>query len=208
MYFKNIPARQLDLIERAIVSILLGTLIFRIVPEDPFSPDALPAIILILMECAVVAMLVFRRNTEHISTNPRDWVLGFTGTTLPLLAGAGSGNPLVPMDICSIIMISGLFVNFGAKMSLRRSFGVVAANRGVKAGGAYRFIRHPMYAGYSLTHIGYILAGPTIWNVSIYALTLACQIYRINAEERILIQDDAYKALTQRVRYRLVPGIY
>ncbi len=34
------------------------------------------------------------------------------------------------------------------KVLLGLSFGVVAANRGVKIGGPYSFIRHPMYAGY------------------------------------------------------------
>ena len=91
---------------------------------------------------------------------------------------------------------------------MRRSFGVVAANRGVKASGPYAFVRHPMYAGYALTHIGFLLAGPALWNLAIYGATLAIAVRRILAEERVLMADPAYRALAEKTRYRLLPFIF
>ena len=105
-------------------------------------------------------------------------------------------------------MLFGVFLNLSAKLTLRRSFGVVAANRGVKIGGPYRLIRHPMYAGYTLTQLGFLLSGPTLWNLGLYGLALSLQIARILAEERILSNDPAYAEMSGRVRYRLVPYVF
>jgi protein-S-isoprenylcysteine O-methyltransferase Ste14 len=105
-------------------------------------------------------------------------------------------------------MISGFVLQLSAKLTLRRSFGVVAANRGVKASGPYRLIRHPMYAGYALTHVGFLLAGPTLWNLAIYGTTLTIAVRRIIAEERVLRLDPVYQSLTTRVRYRLLPFVF
>ena len=95
-----------------------------------------------------------------------------------------------------------------AQLSLSRSFGVVAANRGVRTGGVYGLVRHPMYLGYFLTHLGFLLTNPALWNVAVYAVWTACQLYRVRAEERVLSGDTAYVAFTRRVRYRLVPFVY
>ena len=105
-------------------------------------------------------------------------------------------------------MLIGIGINIWAKLSLRRSFGVVAANRGVKTRGPYSFIRHPMYFGYVVTQLGFILYNPTGWNLAIYATALALQILRVSAEEAILFQDIKYRTYAGHVRYRLLPGIF
>lgn len=105
-------------------------------------------------------------------------------------------------------MTVGLVVSVAAKLTLRRSFGLVAANRGVIVSGPYRLVRHPMYAGYLMIHVGYLLSGPNAWNVFIYALTTGLQIVRILAEERVLKADPLYQQLCLKVRYRLVPLVF
>lgn len=105
-------------------------------------------------------------------------------------------------------MVTGFVLQLSAKLTLRRSFGVVAANRGIKASGPYRFVRHPMYAGYTLTQIGFLLSGPALWNFAIYGLTLFIACRRIIAEERVLGEDEAYKSLVEKVPYRLLPGVF
>jgi protein-S-isoprenylcysteine O-methyltransferase Ste14 len=127
---------------------------------------------------------------------------------LPLLAVAPQGASLLPLVACEAVMVAGFALQFSAKLTLRRSFGVVAANRGVKASGPYRLIRHPMYAGYALTHVGFLLSGPALWNVAVYGATLAIAVRRILAEERVLREDEAYRALAAKVRYRLLPGLF
>jgi protein-S-isoprenylcysteine O-methyltransferase Ste14 len=102
----------------------------------------------------------------------------------------------------------GLCLQTSAKLILWKSFGIVAANRGVKVAGPYRFIRHPIYAGYVLTHIGFLLGFPSLRNAILYLVALMIQSARLMREERILLQDPAYRAYAARTRYRLLPGLY
>jgi len=101
-----------------------------------------------------------------------------------------------------------MFLQISAKVILGLGFGIIAANRGVKSLGPYRFVRHPMYAGYTLTHIGLLLAMPSLTNAALYSLALGLQISRIYREERILRLDPIYREFASRVRYRLVPYVF
>ncbi len=91
-----------------------------------------------------------------------------------------------------------------AVISLGRSFGIVAANRGVRTTGFYRFVRHPLYGSYLVGYLGFLLGNLSIWNVSLIVLTVLCQYARARAEERVLLQDPAYQAYAQQVRYRFI----
>ena len=48
----------------------------------------------------------------------------------------------------------GLVLVVVGKMALGRSFGIVPANRGVVVRGPYTLVRHPIYTGYLITHVG------------------------------------------------------
>ena len=105
-------------------------------------------------------------------------------------------------------MLAGFAAQIAAKLTLRRSFGIVAANRRIKVGGPYRIIRHPMYAGYLLTHVGFLLFNPSLWNSRIYLIGFGFQLVRILAEERVLFQDTAYRVFAAQTRYRLLRGVF
>ena len=85
---------------------------------------------------------------------------------------------------------------------------MVPADRGIKRGGPYQLVRHPIYAGYLISEIGFLLLHPTLWNLSTYSLALVLQIVRILAEERFLAQNADYREYMQTVRYRLIPRIF
>ena len=102
----------------------------------------------------------------------------------------------------------GLCVQISAKVILGRSFGLIAANRGIKVAGPYRIVRHPMYAGYTILHVGFLLAFPSIWNLALYSTELAIQVARLLREELLLNQDQSYRDYADRVRYRLIPTIF
>ncbi len=106
------------------------------------------------------------------------------------------------------MMVTGLALAIVAKLTIRRSFGVAAANRGVVLARPYRFVRHPMYAGYILVYAGILLNNPLAWNLVIYLFTITLLVARIFAEEKLLANDPAYAAFMGRVHYRLLPGIF
>lgn len=198
---------DLDLVEKVIVTAFWGFLCARLIP-GAFESGEYLNILLVLSEALVVFLVVLRRRATAISQRSVDWFVGFAGTLVPLLALPPEGSPVVPIVFCAILMLGGLGLNMWAKLTLLRSFGVVAANRGIKIGGPYRLIRHPMYAGYMLTQVGFLLSGPNFWNACVYALAFGLQVVRILAEERVLNQDPAYRALSARVRYRLAPFVF
>jgi protein-S-isoprenylcysteine O-methyltransferase Ste14 len=195
------PRVWLDVFEKVVLVTLLGSLAYRLVPHLEQKPvNAL----FLISETFVVAMIACRQSTTRISVRPTDWLVGFGGTFLPLVVRDGTGAGVGG----GVLMLMGFVVSVGAQLSLRRSLGVVAANRGVKTSGLYGIVRHPMYLGYFCTQIGFSLANPTGWNAGILALCLACQVCRIHAEERLLSDDLEYQAFKRRVHYRLVPRIY
>ena len=161
---------DLDLVEKLLVAGCMSLLAGRLVPVA-IATGAMPVVLLLLSESIVVLFVLLRRPTRDISRRGPDWLLGLAGTLLPLLAVAPEGAPLVSPAACVAVMTAGFTLQLAAKLTLRRSFGVVAANRGVKAGGPYRLIRHPMYAGYALTHVGFLLSGPAWWNLAVYGST-------------------------------------
>ena len=191
-----------DRVERFVLIGLLGLLAYRLVPDVASNPVNL---LYLVSETIVIIMVTFRRTANEISRRSADWAIGFAGTLLPLIVVRSDGAVLADG---SMLLLLGFGVAISAKLSLRRSFGVVAANRGVRTGGLYGLVRHPMYLGYFLAHLGFFLTNPVLWNGVVYTVWTACQLYRVRAEERVLSGDTAYVAFARRVRYRLVPFIY
>ena len=196
--------RMIDWVEKTVILVLFMGLAARIgpgLPQHPFN------ILLLVSDGMVVALMMTRRRTQRVSQRPMDWLLAFAATAGPLMA-IGGGAALVPDGVGYGLMAAGLFLSLYAKAVLWRSFGVVAANRGVKIGGPYRFVRHPMYLGYTITQIGFTLLYPIWTNVALYAAAFVLQVMRLRAEEDLLSQDPAYAAYMRSTRFRLLPGVF
>jgi len=79
----------------------------------------------------------------------------------------------------------------------------------VATGGPYRFVRHPGYVGALL----YTLAVPIMlgswWALIPSALSALAYVVRTALEDRTLHGElDGYREYAQRVRYRLLPGVW
>jgi protein-S-isoprenylcysteine O-methyltransferase Ste14 len=198
----------LDLVERTALAIFFSAMVWSF-SRSWYETGNVISLMLIGSEGTVVAFLLIRRFTSEISLRPMDWIVALLGTTAPLLVRPTDNEPLVSIFyVCVPLMLAGFTLQIAAKLILARSFGVVPANRGVKVDGPYRILRHPMYAGYLLTQIAYVLNDPSFWNASVYSVALGLQISRILAEERVLNCDPAYREFALAVPYRLAPGIF
>lgn len=196
------PAR-IDRTEQVVVALLWVWLAGRVwVSENPFAPLAL------VSETAVLVFMLIRRPTTKIALRLGDWLLATTATLAPLLImpGASPIAALVPAAIGLVLI--GNCIQAWAKLVLRRSFGIAPANRGIKISGPYKLVRHPMYAGYLLVHIGLLVLFPTPFNLAVYVIGWWAQILRLLAEERLLCEDPAYRDYAAQVRWRLVPGLF
>jgi len=75
--------------------------------------------------------------------------------------------------------------------------------------GPYRFVRHPGYAGNILPLFGIVLALGSVWALIPAAVATIIAVIRIVLEDQTLQEElPGYRDYTQRVRYRLIPGIY
>jgi protein-S-isoprenylcysteine O-methyltransferase Ste14 len=149
-----------------------------------------------------------RREAIQITKRPMDCAIALLATFMPLFAVPNSGQNMIPEAACIVMMLVGTFLHIFAKLSLRRSFGILPADRGIKSGGAYQFIRHPMYLGYFIVQAGMMLAGPVWWNIVLFTVIWTLYLWRIHIEERLLGRNDDYRTFCSRTRYRLIPGVY
>ncbi len=201
-------ALVLDIGERLLILAIYGQFAVRLLHLTAESLNV-GSILLVMSESIPLFFLVVRRFSTRVSRDPFDWSVAIIGSAIPLMImPIPSGAPLLPILACDAIIMFGLCIQIAAKVSLGRSFGIVAANRGIESTGPYRFVRHPMYLGYTMTHIGFLLLMPSVLNTILYALAFCLQIVRLLREERVLIRDPLYQSFASTVRYRLIPGVF
>jgi protein-S-isoprenylcysteine O-methyltransferase Ste14 len=76
-------------------------------------------------------------------------------------------------------------------------------------GGPYRFVRHPMYVGILFMSLGMPLLLGSWWAVIPGFLNILLFIVRTALEDRTLQAElPGYVEYSQKVRYRLIPGIW
>ncbi len=159
-----------------------------------------------LEQAILIGAFLTRRRAQVTSRRPFEWVVAIGGW-LPLLGQPADGDVL-GRGIGAAIQIAGLGLVVLGMCYLGRSFGVVAANRGLKINGPYRFVRHPVYSAHAITFTGFLVANPSAWNAGLFVATCVMQVLRIRAEERVLTESAEYAQYRQRVRWRVLPGLY
>ena len=195
------------------IAIDVGERLFVVLLGVPFLAAFLAAIrlnpnfVLLTLSEMLGVIFILTRRPGQISVRARSVFLAFAGTALPLLVRPG-GASLAPSPVSSSIMLIGLLLSLLSKLYLNRSFGLVAANRGVKVGGPYRIVRHPMYLGYIVNQIGFLVASFSLANLAVYLLAWTFQIARVREEEQVLQQDPSYRQFACRVTAKLIPGVY
>lgn len=85
----------------------------------------------------------------------------------------------------------------------------VEAGQPVVSSGLYALVRHPMYSG-ALLMLGFTpLALGSTWGMWMIVPIFAGLAWRLLDEERVLNRDlPGYAEYCERVRYRLVPGVW
>jgi len=104
--------------------------------------------------------------------------------------------------------LSGVIFSQLARLYMGRSFGILPGNRGIVSRGPFRFVRHPIYAGWLLLTVGYLASYPSWVNCAIAFATIPFMMWRIRLEEDLLEADPDYRKYRRLVPFRLLPGIY
>jgi protein-S-isoprenylcysteine O-methyltransferase Ste14 len=159
-----------------------------------------------LLEGWVAILFLCRRSPREISGRALAWVAAPIGSFAMLFARpGGEGLPHVAAEAAQLLGVGVALVSLGV---LGRSFGLVAANRGIKTGGPYGIVRHPAYTGYLISYVAYVAENPSLRNVLLLCVGTAFQMIRIGEEELVLAADSAYRGYRDSVRYRLIPLVY
>jgi protein-S-isoprenylcysteine O-methyltransferase Ste14 len=196
-----------DLLARATVGVLF-TFLSNNVLQDFIHTGRITGLLLLVSECLVVVLTVVRRPAQLVDRSM--WAGMVTAISLvgpPLLLPSSAGG-LVPDFVTATASVFGLALVVVGKLTLGRSFGLVPANRGVVVRGPYALVRHPIYSGYLITHLAFLIAYPRWWNVIVVATADTALIARALIEERLLGGDVEYRAYCQRVGWHLVPGVF
>jgi protein-S-isoprenylcysteine O-methyltransferase Ste14 len=175
---------------------------------DFLSTGRLTGLLLLVGEALVVVLSITRRRAALVDRSVLAGVMTMMSLAGPPLLRVAHLPPVVPDILTACLSASGLMLVIAGKLTLGRSFGIAPANRGVVVAGPYSFVRHPIYTGYLITHLAFLIANPTPLNAIIVGLADGALIIRALIEERVLVRDVAYQAYCRRVGWHLVPGVF
>ncbi len=165
--------------------------------------------LLLVLESFTAAAFLTRRRAKTASADVGDWVIALAATIAGLLFyPEPSPLPLPLRRGLEAVQALGSCASICGVLWLRRSFGIVPANRGVRVSGTYRWVRHPIYAGYIVTYAAYAAANLTVRNAAIFTAMAFFQVLRIESEENHLKRDPEYREYLARTRWRLFPFVY
>jgi protein-S-isoprenylcysteine O-methyltransferase Ste14 len=110
-----------------------------------------------------------------------------------------------------VLTVLGYFMVFLVFRENRFASRIIEVEKGqrVISSGPYALVRHPMYTGVFVMYFFSPLAlGSWVGLIPMLSI-LPVLILRIINEEKVLLRDlSGYKDYTQKVRYRLLPGIW
>ncbi len=196
-----------DLASRLFIGTLFVLLSMRLW-QDFVKTGHITGLLFLVSEALVVVLTVVRRPARRIDRSLRTAIITFVSVIGPFLLRPSDAGSLVPDSVSAAVAATGAIIVIVSKLTIGRSFGIVPANRGVVARGPYNVVRHPIYAGYLLTHAASLCAYPSFWNVAVLLTADSALVVRALTEERVLSADREYEVYCTRVAWHLVPGVF
>jgi protein-S-isoprenylcysteine O-methyltransferase Ste14 len=203
-----VPSERVrELLARSCIVVLFTLLSVNLLGQF-LRTGRVTGLLLLAGEALVVVLTVVRRRARLVDRSFAAAAITTLSLAGPPLLRASDVAPVMPDAFTAIVSAIGLMLVIVGKLTLGRSFGIVPANRGVVSRGPYGIVRHPIYTGYLITHIGFVMANPATYNVTVLVIADAALVARALMEERILKRDAEYEGYCQRVGWHLVPGVF
>ena len=199
--------RLADITARAAVVVLFSLMTMRFA-ADFLATGRITGLLLLLSELLVVVMTVRRRSAAAMDRSVRARLLTLASMLGPPLLSPALVAAVAPGAVTVVFSVAGLMLVIAGKLTLGRSFGLIPANRGVVSSGPYRLVRHPIYMGYLVTHLAFLAANPSGWNIAIVLVADTALLARAVCEEGVLAEDPSYRVYQALVRWRVCPGLF
>ena len=165
----------------AFTNMLLGTLfiLFAIANAGSFLENPRLSVFLIVVTETIVAIfLITRRDPDETEHTWQTWTTTTCGTLAPfLLRPIEATEDLLLGEILQIVAFA---VQIAALLYLNRSIGLLPAYRGVKTGGLYSWVRHPLYTAYVIMFLGYWINNQSLSNAAVIVAGSALLVMRIH----------------------------
>jgi protein-S-isoprenylcysteine O-methyltransferase Ste14 len=159
-------------------------------------------------QLVVVVAYLIRHQARAVTRHFGDWFVAFGGTFTPVLLRPDGAHPQWGLQAGLVLQIVGLVICFSSFLALGRSFGFAAADRGLVTRGPYALVRHPIYLSYVALQGGYLCQSLSVRNALVVLAATGFNVCRIRAEEQVLASNAAHAAYRDRVRWRMIPGIW
>jgi protein-S-isoprenylcysteine O-methyltransferase Ste14 len=197
-------------LDRTIAAVVCVPVVYGAYYRYQHFQIGLPLIAATINTLILVITMVTRRPPKRVTPNPWYWLLAFVSTSWLafVIFFLEKGRPLVTGKISDSIALLGSGVIVWARFSLGRNIGLVPAQRQLVNTGAYAFMRHPVYTGMLLTHMGFVLRAYSPLNALLMGLGVLWFIpIKSLVEEDFLRADPEYAAYMRRVRARWIPFV-
>ncbi len=193
---------------RTAALLVAGFFVYRGVYHLVIDASRLNVLLLTISETLTFVWLLLSRRPLVRDWNPFTVIVALVASFGTGFVMLDPGIAFIPLYVAAPLQFLALWFVIWGKMSLGRSFAILPANRGVVTSGAYRIVRHPIYAGYLMGHVLFLLSSFSFYNLAAYTLISCLQLHRILREEAILARTPEYRDYMDRVRYRVIYGVF
>jgi protein-S-isoprenylcysteine O-methyltransferase Ste14 len=193
---------------RAFAVLAYGLFVWNIAQHWIAEPQRLTLLGLLVTESITLFIVMFARKATLRDMAPLSIAATVYAAFFFTLLDVQGTRHFIPEWLGVTLQMAGLLLQVTAKLVLGRCFGLLPAVRGIVTRGPYQLVRHPIYLGYLIAHVGFLAANFSLRNALVLVVLYAAQVWRMHREELALATDAQYVAYQRSVRWRLLPGIY